>query len=74
MQQISFHNELFYCHTEISKNHQSNLINNELSWYVLNLNVFKVLQWILLLEHLALTYCGPIMKDVFFILAMDCFM
>ena len=39
MQQVSLYNESFYC---LTKNHQSNLINNGL-WYVINLNFKKVL-------------------------------
>ena len=36
MQLASLHNESFYC---LTRNHQSNVIDNELSWYLINLNL-----------------------------------
>ena len=53
MQHVSLHNESFYC---LIKNHQSNVINDELSWYLINLNLkikslaMKSTAWIVALK------------------------
>ena len=62
MQHVSLHNESFYC---LTKNHQSNLINKELSWYLINSNLKnkKSCNETHIL-NVALTYCGPVMQYV----------